>query len=224
VRYTITYLLEPISYFLFLSALLCYLRIGNVKLRHKVICIYYLIGFILLAKIVFTRHNAYLYSLVYLLTSIFFAYYFYLLFQARQQKWFAVFTGAITLIYYLYHAFFLKDNILFPSVGYVMTSTGVVILIFLLLNQLMRNVNEDSLTLNFDFWFICSQLIYHLGAFGIFLTYNHLTAKILPTEHFSDENRYLLTNLWGAHNVLLFIASLITCFGVIWILRRNRKK
>jgi hypothetical protein len=222
VRYIITYLLEPVSHFLFLIALLFYLRMGNAKLWHKVICVYYFIGFVILFKIVFTKYNSYLYSFLYLTTSVSFAFYFYLLLGSSKTRWLALLYGIVTLTYYLIKEVFLGADPLFPSIGYVITSTGIILLIFIFLHQLMTNVKEESLSLNFDFWFICSQLIYQLGSFGIFLTYNHLTAKILPEEHFSDENRYLLTYLWGVHNVLLFLGSLLTWFGILWIVSRRR--
>jgi hypothetical protein len=107
--------------------------------------------------------------------------------------------------------------------GYVVVSICLILLAFVYFHQLLTHVNEESLVFNLDFWFVCSLLVYHLGAFGIFLTYNNLTKKILPSEHYSYENRVILTLLWEAHNVLLFITNLIIWIAVIWILRRNEE-
>jgi hypothetical protein len=109
------------------------------------------------------------------------------------------------------------NNPLFDSVGYVMLSTSNVAMILMFQHQLLKHIEEESLTLNFDFWFTSSQLIYFLGALMIFLTFNYLTRKILPVETYSPENRKLLTQLWGVHNVLLFLSSLLTLGSILWI-------
>lgn len=221
-RYLLSYLLEPVSHLLFLCAVLIQLRIGDVKLRHKVLGIYYLLGFSLLVKIVFSKNNSYLYSLLYLLNSVGVGFYFFFLFETSKKRWLALLPAGLTLFYYLIKTFYLSADPLFPSIGFVLSSLGVVVLIFIFLYQLMTHVKEGSLSLSFDFWFICSQLIYHLGAFAIFLTYNNLTSKFLTAQHFSDENRDILRYLWGVHNVLLFLGSLLTLFGILWIAYRRK--
>jgi len=116
-----------------------------------------------------------------------------------------------------------KEDVFFPSMGFIIVSSGIIVLVFLYLHQLFSKIAGDGLSGNFDFWFICSQLIYQLGSFFIFLTYNYLTQKILPNESYTYENRSLLASLWGVHNVLLFLGSLITCFGVAWIYRKKSR-
>jgi hypothetical protein len=220
-KYLVSFILEPTAQFLYLAAIsYCLWKVDRSN-RFKMIWVYYLIGFLILFKILFTRHNSYLYSLLYVTTSVGFGFYFYTLFESRVKKWFAIFPGLITLVYYLTKTI-TGGEPLFPSIGFIISSTGIIILIFIYLYDLMTHVKEDALSRNFDFWFICSQLVYHLGAFGIFLTYNHLTAKILAAEHYSVKNRELLTYLWGVHNVLLFLGSLLTWFGIVWIVSRRR--
>jgi hypothetical protein len=85
------------------------------------------------------------------------------------------------------------------------------------MHQILANVSEESLSMNFDFWFVSSLLIYNLGAFIIFLTFGYLTRKILPAELYSFENRDLVTAVWGVHNVLLFLSSLLTLASAVWI-------
>jgi hypothetical protein len=221
-KYIVTSLLEPISYFLFLSAILLYLKSKGGSGRHKVLVIYFLIGLLVLVSTLFVDPNTYLYNYLYLLTSILFSIYFFLLLKSFYKRWLMLVVSGITVLYYLIEQFSISGTSLFPSMGYVIVSTCIVFMIFIYLYQLMTHVKEESLSLNFDFWFVCSQLVYQLGAFGIFLTFNKLTRKILPSEHYSHENRVLLTYLWGAHNVLLFIASLITWVGVIWIIKNDK--
>jgi len=221
-KYLISFLLEPSACFLYWIAVsYCLWRVDR-SLRFKIIWVYYLLSSIILVKILFTRGNTHLYSVLYLVTSLGFGSYFRALFQSVVKRRIAVSTGFITLLYYSVKTFILGSERALDSIGFVISSTGIIVLIFIYLYELMTHVKEDSLSQNFDFWFICSQLMYHLGAFGIFLTFNHLTSKILDTEHYSAKNRDLLTYLWGVHNVLLFLGSLLTWFGILWIVSRRR--
>jgi hypothetical protein len=223
-KYIVSSILEPVSYLLFFIAILIYLKYKISSRKHKVLVIYFLIGFLLLLGILWVDPNNYLYRYLYLLTGIFFSIYFFLLFESFYNRWLTLLLGVLTILYFLYEQYSFDGVQLFPSMGYVIVSTIIIFMIFIYFYQLMTHVNGESLSLNFDFWFICCQLAYHLGAFGIFLTYNKLTEKILPTEHFSNANRSLMTYLWGAHNVLLFIASLGTWVGVLWILYQTKSK
>jgi hypothetical protein len=221
-QWIFSYLLEPFSYFLFFTALLAFLQIRDKKLRHKILTVYYFLGFILLVKIVFTKNNSYLYSYLYLLVSISLSLYFFFLFETQKRRWLTLIPGIATSLYYLVERYSITEAKFFPSIGFVISSTGIILMIFVYFFHLITHVEEESLFQNFDFWFTCSQLMYHLGSFGIFLTYNKLTLTILPTEHYSNENRDLLTYLWGAHNVLLFVGGLITWLGMIWIIKNDK--
>jgi len=150
--------------------------------------------------------------------------YFRFLFASQAKRVVAILTLIVIFTYYIITNIILPPPSIFDSVGYVITSFGLLLLIFLFYHQKMNNVREDPLSLNFDFWLSSALLIYCLGAFGIFLTYNHFINKILPTEHFTFENREILTYLWGVHNVLLFLASLLVCLGVFWIVYRKKSK
>jgi hypothetical protein len=217
-NYFFWYLLEPLSLFMFLCAIIFSIWNGNDMFRFKVLLIYFLIVFAISVKITFTLDNSFLYSLVYLFIGIGLGHYFLLLLETKTKKGIALLMPITVVTYYLYKQILLDGEPLFPSMGFVITSLAVIILIFLYFHQMMSNIKEGSPLLTIDFWFICSQVIYHLGAFGIFLTYNHLTAKILVNDNYSYENRSLLANLWGAHNILLFINGIILWTGVLWIL------
>jgi len=221
-RYLISFLLESISYFLFFTALAYFISRVDSKIKYWVLGGFYLIGFLVMLKILTPRYyNGFLYNFIYMATSLTYGYFFFVTLRSRLKQGIIVLCCAATLIYYIVHSLILGET-LFDSLGYVISSMGIVIMIFMYLHQEINNVTEKAITLNFDFWFSASQLIYHLGAFGIFLTYNHLTTKILDPEHYSYENRDLLTSLWGVHNVLLFLGSLLTWFGILWIVSRRR--
>lgn len=213
--------LEAISYFLFLGAFAVYYYTYSRETRYKVLLVYYLISFPILLLILYLSINTYLYNFLYLFSSLCLGGYFYSFFKSKIKRGIAITFCATTILYYIVKSIMLNEQ-LFDSVGYVISSFGIIVMIFMCLHQIMTHVSEESLSLNFDFWFISSQLIYHLGAFGIFLTFNWLTQKILPSEYYVKENRIMMSNLWGVHNVLLFLGSLLTWSGLLWIAYRRR--
>ncbi len=221
-KYLISYLLEPISYFLFFTALAFFSWRVDSKKKYWVLTGFYLVGFFVLLKILTPQYyNGFLYNFLYMFTSLSYGYFFMVTLRGKLKQWLIILCCTTTLIYYIINSLILGER-LFDSLGYVISSTGIVIMVFMYLHQVMNRVTEKSITLNFDFWFTASQLIYHLGAFAIFLTFNPLTQKVLPEEYFIHENRVILTYLWGVHNVLLFLGSLLTWLGLLWIVYRKR--
>lgn len=222
-QYLVSYLLEAMGYFLYGIALLFYfLKVSN-HVRFKILLIYFLIGFLVLFRILTVKggNNLY-YSILYVVNGLGWGVYFYSLLEGKLKKGVALCVVLVTTSYFIYRNILFMPEGIFDSLGYVISSSGTVLLIFIYLHQLLSTIKADPLSLNFDFWLSCSQLIYNLGAFGIFLTYNHFTAKIFNTENYTFQNRDLLTYLWGVHNVLLFLASLLTWIGVVWIIYRKR--
>lgn len=192
----------------------------NPAFRYKTLVVFYLVGTVLLSGMALkhksVNSNTYIYNLLYLVSSVFLSYYFSTLLNTRLKKTTAVIAGVTTLAYYSFHI----DTPYFDSIGYVIASTGIVVLIFLYLHQVLTNVTEEPLSLNVDFWFVCAQLAYHLGSFAIFLSYNYFTQRYMA-EGKSPEIGTILTYLWIVHNVLLFLSALIISFGIAWIYRRK---
>lgn len=190
----------------------------NRDIRFKTLIIYYLVGTIVLTGMVLnmmiTEVNTHFYNLLYPITSIFLSHYFYTLLQTQLKKTVAVIAGLTSLVYYSFHI----DAPYFDSIGYVIASSGIVMLIFLYLHQGLNHVTEEPLSLNVDFWFVCVQLAYHLGSFAIFLSYNYFTHR-----YFAEGKSIgtILTYLWIVHNVILFLGALILSFGIAWIYRRK---
>jgi len=225
-KYFTSSLLEPIGYFLLTIALFSFSNFVNKKIRFSLLAIFLGLTFGVLTYMLIKDddNNTHLYSLIYLLTGTGWCLYFLSLFALRIKKVITILVLVILVSYYLFTNMIMTAPIVFDSIGYVITSCGTILLIFLFYHQLLTTIKEEPLSLNFDFWITSSQLIYCLGAFGIFLTYNHFTVKILPVEHFTRENRRILTYLWGVHNVLLFLASLLVCVGVFWIVYQKKSK
>ena len=114
-----------------------------------------------------------------------------------------------------------SPEILFDSNGQVLLSVGILVMVFFYMAQLLQNVNEDPLSLNFDFWFSSAQLIYYLATFLIFLTFRYLTKKVIDGNYL-DQDRELLTKLWAVHNVILFLSSSIIAGSTLWIRYRSK--
>lgn len=221
-KYFISFFVEFLALFINLVTLLVVCFKISKGFRYRVLFVYYLLASALIAKTLLyqTANNADIYAVLYLVTGLSIAYYFFDLFMVSWKRIVAAVTGVGTLGYYLFSLQY--EDIIFDSVGYAITSMGIVLLIFLYLHQIFTNITEKSLFHDFDFWYVCSQLIYHLGAFFIFLMFHRLVEKIMSGDHYSHENRKILTHLWGIHNVLLFLGALLTTTGLLWILFRKK--
>ena len=218
-KFFLSHSLEPLSFLIYSGAFFWYARI-SAGTRYWVITYYYLLGSIilLLASLRYegyTSNNVF-YNLLYPITSIAFSWYFFLILQMRWEKFTALSSCIITLVY-----FFLNLNeVYFDSLGYVITSTGIVLLIFIYLRQLMAKISEEPLSHNFDFWYICIQLMYQLGSFAIFLSYNHFTYQFLNAGDDKKAIGRLLTYLWIVHNIILFVGAIVTVYAVVRVSKK----
>lgn len=220
----VSYWLEGLAYASLFLAILFFIWKKDRSVHYKIVS-----GFLLLISTIAVSvslqkgvSNSLQYSLIYLLNTCCWCSFFYLIYDTKLKKILAATIAVITLSYFVHKNIVLDFDLIFDSLGQVISSVGIVILVFLFLNQILSNIKTDPLSNNFDFWMASSMLIYHLGAFGIFLTFNHFTNKILDTPFYNKENRQILTYLWGVHNVLLFLASLLTWVGVLWIVYRRK--
>jgi hypothetical protein len=126
----------------------------------------------------------------------------------------------ITTVYLVVKNLVLQQFSLFDSIGYSLVSFTVVALVMMYLHQLLNHVTEQDIFHDFRFWLSSCYLIYFLGSFVIFLSYHYFTVKILAT--YTHEERYILTDLWGLHNLLLFVGALVLLFGSLWIAYRRK--
>lgn len=220
----VSYFLEGIAYCISFISILVYTIKIDKKTRFRVLNGF--LFFVTLAAVKISVHkgvsNSLLYSYIYLLNSLGWCLFFFFLFKDAVRKTISLIPALITASYFFYKVVLSEFDRIFDSVGYVICSIGIVLILFTYFQYLLGNVKSDKLSLNFDFWLACSQLIYHLGAFAIFLTYNHFTIKIL--DEYTLENRDILTSLWGVHNSLLFLSSLIVLIGVIWISQKKERR
>jgi hypothetical protein len=214
--------MEPASHFAFLSALAYWATIDK-RAIVKIVGGYYLVAGLLTIKInlmVGTGvSNIPLYALLCLLTSFGLGVYFYNVLLMRWKKILVLLFCATNAFYYVFNNVIQAGVPVFDSMAYVILSFTIVIMIFLFMRQLLNQIGEEPLSMNFDFWFVTSQLFYFLGSFAIFLMYGYLTTKVLATN---VKTSTALSWLWGLHNILLFLSALITLGSVIWISSRKK--
>lgn len=218
-----TNLLEPLS---FLIYAICFsVRVKNDSAaRTKVLFLFYITFTVLMAYasyIVFYKgNNNWIYNLSYLPAGICISYYFYKLFRSKEKKNAIKWLAAVNLVY------FLIKNTLFSSIsgldsfGYSLLCVTIILIIFMYYHHVMNNITENRITYSFDFWLVSGYLLYFSGCFFIFLTWSYLTVRISDT--YTDEQRTLLTMLWGVHNILLFLSATITLAGNSWITYRKK--
>jgi len=222
-RNFVAILLEPLSYVLFSIALLLRTTIEK-RAKVKVLFIYYLIAavsFSYAGWLVFkNQNNNWIYNLLYLPAVVAICYYFHETLYSRRNKTIVKFFIALNVIYFVVRIMLFGKLVVIDSIAYSLLSISVSFLSFVYFYQLLRNVNEYKVWANFDFWLISAYLLYFLGSFFIFLLYSNLTYNILAT--YTLEQRILLSVLWGVHNVLLFLSSVITLVSSLWITYRNR--
>ncbi len=164
--------------------------------------------------------NIMLYNLLALCTVLFIGVYFRKQMHSALKRKLIIGMIFFYVAYVIIKNFFLKEYVLFDSLGYSFVSAIVTVYVFMFFHQVLNNVTEESILTRFDFWLSAGYLINFLGSFIIFLSYYYFTRKILAT--YTTAERELVTALWGVHNVLLFVSALSLLIGSIWLTYRNR--
>lgn len=212
---------ESLAFLIYTIAFFYYASKINKQLHYWGVAFYYLAATVLITRASLRlggdSSNNFYYNLLYPTMSVGLGYYFFSLLQAWWKKIIAIISGITTLVYYFSNL----DERYFDSIGHVIASAGIVLLIFLYLQQLISNVTEEPLSHNFDFWFVCIQLMYQLGSFAIFLSYNYFTYQFFAAGDGKRKLSIMLGDLWLIHNIILFIGALITVYAVA---RVSRKK
>lgn len=216
--------IEPLSY------LICLITYGLIfrkdkSTRIKVLFIFFLLAFISMA---YCSHllsnnipNISIYNLCLLPLSILFlhVYFFNVPFGKLKRKiTFLLFF--VNLIVFIATTFFSKQAVFFNSISFATLGFSITVYCFFFFHERLKNVTETNIYDSIDFWIICGLFISFSGSFIVFLTYHYLTIKI--SEHFTDEDANLLTVLWMVPNIFLFINSLISLTGYIWVYYRRK--
>ena len=214
-------LLEPVGYGLYFLLILVLIRFDK-RPKWRALLIYYFVASLLMWKAAYAYPNLAIYSLLCLLSSIGLGTFFYYTFKASSKKRIVIFFIFLQTCYYLIEIFRAEPPKAFDSLGFVILSVGIVVMSFLFMHQILTNVTEEPLSLNFDFWFVSSQFFYYLGSFFIFLTYGYLTKKLISSPEYSKQSIFYIRQLWVAHNVLLFLSALMIAGSLLWISFRRK--
>jgi len=218
-----TVYLEPVSYLLFFLFFLIYLK---VEPSNKIwaFIIYYFIATLLMTiaaiKAFYNERNIGIYNVFLLFNLTIICYYFFKILIFRFKNIFIGLVYLLGVVYIIIKNLVFKDYGLFDSIGFSSLSAITVLFSLFYYRQILKKIDDTVIYYTLDFWIISALFTYNLGAFLIFLSFYFLTDRII--DSYSDSERDLLTLLWGLHNILLFISSIVLIFGNIW--RRFRKK
>jgi hypothetical protein len=208
--------LEPFSYLIYAAVL--FVKFSRDKtFEKKVLFVYYLCATLLLSVasflVIYTAEdidNVWLYNIFYLITICVLSYYFYHILNNKTKKHVVIFLLFINLILSIIYDIILR-HFFNEFNGYIFAICFLSIVVYALLyfDQLLRNVNELNILYEFNFWLVSGYLLYFLGCFFIILYYE--SAAISQRG-----------NIWALQNVIIFLSSLVTLTGYLWI--DSRKK
>lgn len=202
--------LEPFSYFIY--AIVFFLKLSRDKrFITRIFFVYYVFAALLLlmasidAMSVEQPDNTWMYNIFYLVTICVLSYYFHRLFNSNVKKatvTFLLVTNVIIFISYdiVFGHFFNSFN----DQQYAICFISIVIYALLYFDQLLRNVTEQNILYQFDFWLVSGYLLYFLGSFIIILFYRSVNI---------DDSG----NVWALQNIILFLSSVVTLTGYLKI-------
>jgi hypothetical membrane protein len=219
--YFIKNFLEPFSYLIYAIALFFEYR-RDKTVKKKVLFIFYLISVILIGyackvALDITDNNNWIYNSHYILSAAIFEFYFYNILVSNKTKKIVLVLYTATIIVLVGTSVFTKNSF-FNSYGSAFFFIVMVTSSLIYLRQRFRQLNEENILLTFDLWLISGYVLYFLGSFFIVLTYNYYSTRL------SEEKWYLLADIWGVQNVLLFISSLLAMIGHLWVSYRKTSR
>lgn len=214
----ITNTLEPTSYFIYFLAFLFHCTITK-KWNELVAIVFYLLTFLIMfyAAYLAEEHfeNTFIYNYCLLPCSVlFFSWYFRKNLHSVTNRKIVVLIFFLNILLVIFRVIIYGKLIMFDSIGFASLCLSVLVMCFMFFQQSIKEVSEKPLFAHFNFWIVCSYLIYFSGSFLVLLTYYYLTEKI--SIAYVHKNRYLLTLLWGIPNILLFAGSLFALTGALW--------
>jgi hypothetical protein len=166
------------------------------------------------------NNNNWVYNLFYFLTIFFLTFYMYQNFITARSKIISLALLLVNVINYFLNDLIFKQQ-LFNSFATSVSFLSLILLIFLYYQQVLRNVTELNILLDFDFWLISGYLLYFLGSFFIIIFWSELSSQVVLKATKVQQDQFNL--LWSVHNILLFLSAIIALISSIWI-RSYQKK
>jgi len=201
--------LEPVAYLIYVLAVFLQFKCTR-SFRYKVLSIYYaLCAVVLYAGIAFSDNNYWTYNLLFFVNILVLSWYYLRLFDDKTKKNIAVVLGVLNAIVFIYINVIRHKYNEYNDDVYGISFITIVLYSLLYLHQLLINMKEESLLLNFDFWLVCGYLLYFLGSFVIVCNYSNSTGYFTRGD------------LWIMNNIILFICSAITLLISLQIFKKN---
>lgn len=203
--------LEPLSYLIYTIAVYLTLRRGK-PVRKEVLFIYYLVATFIITIACYTPSdhvNRILYNVFFFIMICIISYYFHSLFEKKMKK------NIVKVCFGLHLVTFITISLISPRLleinNYVYGITYLTIIVYALLyfEQVLSNITEVKLLHQFDFWLISGYLLYFLSSFFIIFFYDNVDI----------DQRAML---WSVQNFILFLCSVFTLAGSVWIKYQTR--
>jgi len=217
--------LEPFSYLIYAIAFLLEYR-SNRLIREKVLLIYYIIatGLLTYAAMIAIDYetgtegnNNWLYNIHYFLSAVVMCYYFNNILASKSKKKIITVLFSLVTVYFIITDFIITKPY-FNSTSAAFLFLSMVVASLMYLHEILINMSEKNILLNFNLWLISGYIIYFLGGFFIILSYSYLTDKL------TSDQETILGDLWSVLNVLLFVTSIITLSSHLWITYRKKSQ
>ena len=207
--------LEPFSYLIYSITLVISLHYQR-SFNKTLLFLYYIFSTAvvfyasLLAYYKTLGDNNWIYNLFFLVTIVVLSWYFHrVLFGRGKKKVVKILLVVNILVFVWYNIVLKKFYGYYNNQVIAFCFLSVVAYSFLYFHQLINNVNEQSILLDFNFWLISGYLLYFLGAFFVILFYQNAAVS---------QRGFV----WGLQSFILFLSAVITLSGILWI--RNQKK
>jgi hypothetical protein len=190
---------------------MCYRYLITKTFKIKVLFAYYLFATVLMSYasflVIYTERdidNNWNYNLLFLLTICVFSWYFHEILVSTTKKHVVISLFLFNLGFFIIYNFYQQHFYEYNNQVYAFCFLSIVVYCLLYFYQLIRNVTELNILHQFDFWLISGYLLYFLSCFFIILVYGHAGVDLRRV-------------IWASQNIVLFLSSVITITGNLWI-------
>ena len=213
-KYFLKEFTEPIAYFIY-----CIILFATYAARrwvvYKTLGFYYGLAAALLfaatAQNSFGIDNNWNYNVLYLTTICASSYYYYSLYRSVPKQRFVIVCCVLNLLAFFYFNVIAGQfQAYYHNYAYAFVFLSIVAYSLLYFQELLLNVNEESILSKFDFWLVSANLFYFLGAFLVILFYAYADASIR-------------SSVWILQSIILFISSLIALNGYVVVARQKQQ-
>lgn len=163
----------------------------------------------------FDRPNNIFYSLISIFSFIFISLFFHrIIFSNLAKKLILLVVIPACSFLFIGYTVFSKRDLLFNSVCFATFSIVIIIYCFIYIREKFNLMEYEKISDDYRFWVTASFLVYYIGSFFIFLTFQYLTQSGLA--RLTTKQIKAIGMLWGLHNFIYFISCLLSAYGLRW--------